>query len=81
MEGYQKIKKFGQEAANNGFDWVWVDTCCIDKKSSAELSEAINAMFRWYRNAQMSIFLKVEIWTVSAWQGGCLGLLAGTLPA
>jgi hypothetical protein len=26
MEGYQKIKKFGQEAANNGFDWVWVDT-------------------------------------------------------
>ncbi|EWZ80782.1 hypothetical protein FOWG_15125 [Fusarium oxysporum f. sp. lycopersici MN25] len=53
MEGYQKIKKFGQEAANNGFDWVWVDTCCIDKKSSAELSEAINAMFRWYRNAQI----------------------------
>ena len=29
-------------------DWVWIDTCCIDKKSSAELSEAINSMFRWY---------------------------------
>jgi hypothetical protein len=28
-----------------------VDTCCIDKKSSAELSEAINSMFRWYKNA------------------------------
>lgn len=32
-------------------DWVWVDTCCIDKRSSAELSEAINSMFQWYKNA------------------------------
>lgn len=29
--------------------WVWVDTCCIDKTSSAELSEAINSMFSWYK--------------------------------
>ncbi|KAH7466581.1 hypothetical protein FOMA001_g15905 [Fusarium oxysporum f. sp. matthiolae] len=64
MEGYQKIKKFGQEAANNGFDWVWVDTCCIDKKSSAELSEAINAMFRWYRNAQVCyVYLQDVLWS------------------
>lgn len=28
----------------NGFDWVWIDTCCIDKKNSAELSDAINSM-------------------------------------
>jgi hypothetical protein len=26
-------------------------TGCIDKTSSAELSEAINSMFRWYQNA------------------------------
>jgi hypothetical protein len=26
-------------------------SCCIDKTSSAELSEAINSMFRWYKNA------------------------------
>ncbi|KAK4609458.1 Vegetative incompatibility protein HET-E-1 [Fulvia fulva] len=32
-------------------EWVWVDTCCIGKKSSAELSEAINSMYAWYRNA------------------------------
>ena len=31
--------------------WAWVDTCCIDKTSSAELSEAINSMFRWYQRA------------------------------
>ena len=34
-------------------DWVWIDTCCIDKKSSAELSEAINSMFRWYERASV----------------------------
>jgi hypothetical protein len=33
--------------------WQWIDSCCIDKTSSAELSEAINSMFRWYQNAQV----------------------------
>ncbi|KAI9064954.1 HET-domain-containing protein [Trametes sanguinea] len=31
-----------------GYAWIWIDTCCIDKSSSAELSEAINSMFMWY---------------------------------
>jgi hypothetical protein len=31
----------------------WIDSCCIDKSSSAELSEAINSMFQWYKNAQV----------------------------
>ncbi|RGP67940.1 heterokaryon incompatibility [Fusarium sporotrichioides] len=29
-----------------GLRYVWIDTCCIDKSSSAELQEAINSMFR-----------------------------------
>ncbi|KAM0367748.1 hypothetical protein ACHAPY_011687 [Fusarium culmorum] len=63
MKGYQKIKQFGQKAASHGFDWVWVDTCCIDKKSSAELSEAINSMFGWYRNAQVCyVYLQDVLW-------------------
>ncbi|KAG4277357.1 hypothetical protein FPRO04_14147 [Fusarium proliferatum] len=63
MKGYHKIKRFGQKAASNGFHWVWVDTCCIDKKSSAELSEAINSMFRWYRNAQVCyVYLQDVHW-------------------
>jgi hypothetical protein len=36
-----------------GFDYTWIDTCCIDNTSSAELSEAINSMFKWYFMAQM----------------------------
>ncbi|KAK5161247.1 hypothetical protein LTS14_001043 [Recurvomyces mirabilis] len=33
-------------------DWIWVDTCCIDARSSAEVSESINSMFQWYADAQ-----------------------------
>src|SRR5271170_5820439 len=49
--GYSKIQFCGEQAASDGLQYFWVDTCCIDKSSSAELSEAINSMFRWYRNA------------------------------
>ncbi|KAK0620584.1 heterokaryon incompatibility protein-domain-containing protein, partial [Immersiella caudata] len=49
--GYRKIRGFAAVAAEDGHEYAWVDTCCIDKSSSAELSEAINSMFRWYRNA------------------------------
>ena len=49
--GYQKIRFCGEQAATDGLQYFWVDTCCIDKSSSAELSEAINSMFRWYRDA------------------------------
>ncbi|KAL2172955.1 uncharacterized protein P884DRAFT_281430 [Thermothelomyces heterothallicus CBS 202.75] len=38
-------------AVQDAIEYLWIDTCCIDKSSSAELSEAINAMFRWYRDA------------------------------
>ncbi|KAM5341746.1 hypothetical protein ACJ41O_014777 [Fusarium nematophilum] len=50
-DGYRKVKKCCSLARSNGFDHVWIDTCCIDKTSSAELSEAINSMYRWYQEA------------------------------
>ncbi len=49
--GYQKIRSCCKLASSEGFRHVWIDTCCIDKSSSAELSEAINSMFQWYRDA------------------------------
>ena len=51
--GYQKIKKCCEQAARDGFKFAWVDTCCIDKSSSAELSEAINSMFQWYKDSHI----------------------------
>ncbi|KAK3710220.1 hypothetical protein LTR37_010441 [Vermiconidia calcicola] len=50
-EGYRKILFTCEQALADGIDYAWVDTCCIDKTSSAELSEAINSMFRWYKQA------------------------------
>ena len=52
-DGYQKILDSCKQAKKDGYEWLWVDTCCIDKRSSAELSEAINSMYRWYENAQV----------------------------
>ena len=51
--GYAKIKSCCELAASEGWEFVWIDTCCIDKSSSAELSEAINSMFRWYQRAEV----------------------------
>ena len=45
--GFNKIRKCCKAAELDGFSFVWVDTCCIDKSSSSELSEAINSMYRW----------------------------------
>jgi hypothetical protein len=44
--GYVKIEGACRQARSDGFQYIWVDTCCIDKSSSAELSEAINSMYR-----------------------------------
>ena len=41
-------------------EWAWVDACCIDKRSSAELSEAINSMYRWYREAAICVAYLVD---------------------
>jgi hypothetical protein len=49
--GYNKIRFCGERAASDDLRYFWVDTCCIDKSNSVELSEAINSMFRWYREA------------------------------
>jgi len=50
-KGFAKLVGFCEQARAEGFEWAWMDTCCIDKSSSAELSEAINSMFQWYADA------------------------------
>jgi hypothetical protein len=49
--GYGKIRFCGKQAARDGLQYVWIDTCCIDKSNSTELAEALNSMFRWYCDA------------------------------
>jgi Heterokaryon incompatibility protein (HET) len=50
-KGYKKIEFCGKQAQRDGINYFWIDSCCIDQSSSAELSTAINSMFRWYQNA------------------------------
>ena len=45
-KGFTKVEHACEQALADGLTYVWIDTCCIDKASSAELSEAINSMFR-----------------------------------
>ncbi|KAF5691361.1 beta transducin [Fusarium circinatum] len=49
---FYKIWALLNQAGKDGLSYVWIDTCCIDKSSSAELSEAINSMFRWYQQSE-----------------------------
>jgi len=52
-KGYAKIVGCCKKAAEDGYLFCWIDTCCIDKTSSAELSEAINSMYRWYEDSNV----------------------------
>ncbi|KAG9313647.1 heterokaryon incompatibility protein-domain-containing protein [Chiua virens] len=51
--GYDKIKGTCAQAIRDGLNYVWLDTCCIDKNNSTELSEAINSMYKWYRKSDV----------------------------
>lgn len=51
--GWRKIVKCCEQSRKDNIPYTWIDTCCIDKTSTAELSEAINSMFRWYRDAEI----------------------------
>jgi hypothetical protein len=54
-KGSEKVFGCCKETIKLGFSYAWIDTCCIDKSSSSELSESINSMFAWYKEAQICI--------------------------
>ena len=82
-KGYEKLIGACRAAANYDVNYIWIDSCCIDKSSSAELSEAINSMFSWYEKAEVCIAylegikagdetefrktLKGSVWFTRAW--------------
>ena len=49
LKGFAKIRKSCELALKEKYQYVWTDTCCINKESSADLSEAINSMYQWYQ--------------------------------
>lgn len=63
--GYRKISFCGEQAARDKLRYFWVDSCCIDKSSSAELSEAINSMFRWYQQSEICYVYLCDVYASS----------------
>ncbi|KAL2020054.1 hypothetical protein VTK56DRAFT_8957 [Thermocarpiscus australiensis] len=63
--GYRKIQFCGEQAWRDGLEFFWVDTCCINKSNSTELQEAINSMFRWYRDAAKCYVYLADVSTPS----------------
>jgi hypothetical protein len=59
--GYRKLSFCSKQAAKDDLDFFWVDTCCINKTSSAELSEAINSMFKWYQESEKCYVLLSDV--------------------
>ncbi|ETI21632.1 hypothetical protein G647_07979 [Cladophialophora carrionii CBS 160.54] len=52
MKGYVKLQNACEQARQDNCQYIWIDTCCINKDSSSELSEAINSMYAWYQNSE-----------------------------
>ena len=74
-EGYRKIMDSCRFARAHGVDWIWIDTCCIDKRSSAELTEAINSMFRWYARAKVCYAYLADVKGLQRQSDGKEGLM------
>ncbi|KAI0506175.1 HET-domain-containing protein [Xylaria bambusicola] len=64
--GFVKVQKCCEQARRRHLRYAWVDTCCIDKKSSAELSEAINSMYRWYQRSDVCYAFLSDVETLSS---------------
>lgn len=60
-EGHDKIVASCRLALEHQLSYVWIDTCCIDKTNSVELSEAINSMFRWYKESTICFALLSDL--------------------
>jgi hypothetical protein len=55
--GYRKVEAIATYVNTYipDLQWMWIDTCCIDHYSDRELSECVNSMFRWFRDAEVCL--------------------------
>ncbi|KAH9876213.1 hypothetical protein J1614_004092, partial [Plenodomus biglobosus] len=63
--GWEKIRFCAQQAKRDRLEYFWVDTCCINRESSTEISEAINSMFLWYQKAAKCYVLLSDVENIS----------------
>lgn len=62
-----KFPKYAsRQSQSDGIGYVWIDTCCIDKSSSTELSESINSMYRWYQKSALCYAYLEDVTSISS---------------
>lgn len=61
FSGWKKVQRCCEQTRNDGYRYTWIDTCCIDNTNLVELSEAINSMYRWYKNAAVCYAYLVDV--------------------
>ncbi|KAK4553284.1 hypothetical protein LTR86_009584 [Recurvomyces mirabilis] len=67
-QGYSKIYHACKQALADDLPYLWADTCCIDKRSSAELQETINSMYRWYSLAKVCYVYLADVAAGPGWE-------------
>ena len=62
-KGYMKLEGFVDFVKSHlqHIEWLWIDTCCINRNSDAELSESINSMYKWYANAEVCLAYLADV--------------------
>ena len=78
LEGGRKIRESCKLAARDRHQYIWIDTCCIDKTSSAELSEAINSMYRWYEESQVCYAYLADVDSADQSEYSLMGQIEGS---
>ncbi|KAK7448853.1 hypothetical protein VKT23_013582 [Stygiomarasmius scandens] len=53
--GYIKIQKACFTARFYGYDYLWVDTCCIDQTDPEDVARNIGSMYAYYQNAAICV--------------------------
>ena len=61
LVGFSKVEGICKLAADDGYDWIWIDSCCIDKESSADTEKAINSMWTYYTNSNICYVYMADV--------------------
>jgi len=60
-QGFSKVDGACALADRDGYDWIWIDSCCINKSSSAELQESINSMWNYYKDSNICYVYMMDV--------------------
>jgi hypothetical protein len=69
LVGFSKVEGACKLAADDGYDWIWIDSCCIDKESSADVDKSINSMWTYYSRSNICYVYMADIRDCEAGRG------------